>query len=109
MSAKREDIVSAAVEVFHDSGLKSARMEQIAETARVSKRIFYMINAIYRRSASRYSDSLCFRTPDSEQSPILLRILTGFMQNPASAKVKARRSNCPGTAIFRHFGVCKHG
>lgn len=115
MSAKRDDIVSAAITVFQDSGLKGARMEQIAESAKVSKRTLYK----YFDSKSAIFDEICIlvidklvemKIPTFDQAASLdaqlvtllsayfsqtMRarnllysrvILTEFMQNPASAK-----------------------
>ena len=41
MSTKRDDILTAAITVFLEEGLKGARMERIADEASVSKRTLY--------------------------------------------------------------------
>ncbi len=38
---KRQDIINAAIEVFHEQGFGNAKMDQIAEVAQVSKRTVY--------------------------------------------------------------------
>lgn len=41
MQSKKDDILTAALQVFQEEGLKGARMERIAEVAAVSKRTLY--------------------------------------------------------------------